>query len=181
MSEEPNDKANRAAEDINLGLNTLFGALGDAIGDMVSRLEDGKGGTISRDHEIQTPKGPIRAHAGVRLRMGGMNVGETVKPEAAKPVNPNRNAPQDAKPPAAKSLSYDIFEEDDGWVLSADLPGVQREEFTLKRHESSLHLSTSGTRRYEAEVNLERPFDLDGIEVRLHNGVLSLQIPKGEE
>ena len=177
MTDDPKKKLKDTAQEIDIGLNGLLGELGDAIGDMVSRLEEGNSGAVSRDHVFETEKGPIRAHAGVRLRMGGLDVGETSQARP-KPVNPNRSAPTRSNPPKPKVLHYDVFEERDAWIFAADLPGVARDELVLSHEGTQLDLKTTGARLFTATVDLDGAFDFDGIERRLHNGVLTLTIPK---
>lgn len=179
MSDDAKKKMKGAAQDIDAGLNGLLGALGDAIGDMVTRLEEGNAGSVMRDHVFETDKGPIRAHAGVRLRMGGLDVGT---PAAAppKPVNPNRATSESSAPQATRSLEYDLFEDADAWIFTADLPGVGGNEVDLEEDGSVLHLKTTGTRLFEAQIDLEQAYDFEGIKRRVHNGVLTLNIPKSE-
>lgn len=182
MSDDPKKKIKEAAKEIDVGLNGLFGALGDAIGEMVTRLEDGTAGSVTRDHVFETDKGPVRAQAGVRLRMGGMDVGPSASAPSAKPVNPNRARTTSVAdtPPPAKPLEYDIFEDAEAWILTADMPGVSRGDLALEAHAAHLHLTTTGARRFQARVELGNDFDFEGIETRLHNGVLTLNIPKTE-
>lgn len=177
MTDDPKKKLREAAHEIDVGLNGLLGALGDAIGDMVSKLEEGNSGAVSRDHVFETEKGPIRAHAGVRLRMGGLDVGDTSQ-ATPKPVNPNRAAAKPPNTPKPKALQYDVFEEREAWIFAADLPGVAQEELLLSHEGTRLELTTTGARLFTASVDLESAFDFDGIETRLHNGVLTLTIPK---
>lgn len=177
MTDDPRKKLKDAAQEIDIGLNGLLGALGDAIGEMVTKLEDGHSGALSRDHVFETEKGPIRAHAGVRLRMGGLDAGSGSHP-APKPVNPNRSSPNQPVSPKPKTLEYDVFEEKNGWIFAADLPGVSAEELQLTHEGSLLELKTTGARLFTASVDLECEFDFEQIETRLQNGVLTLTIPK---
>ena len=181
MTDDPKKKMKQAAQDIDVGLNSLFGALGDAIGDMVSRLEEGNSGAVTRDHVIETDKGPMRAHAGIRVQMGGLgaarSTGDTVQ---AKPVNPSRPKPARTPAATAKPLEYDVFEDQNAWIFTADLPGVARDDLSLAAAGTHLDVTTSGTRLFEARVDLGKPFDLEGIDTQLHNGVLTLNIPKVE-
>ena len=59
-----------ALRQIDLQLDGLLGKLGDTLGEMIERLEDGETGEFRRSHELQTPRGPVRAEAGLRVRMG---------------------------------------------------------------------------------------------------------------
>lgn len=180
MSEDAKKKMKDAAQDIDIGLNGLLGALGDAIGEMAARLEDGRAGSVTRDHVFDTEKGPIRAHAGVRLRMGGLEADRQSRTQSPKPVNPNRVQPEKAPNPAAKPLEYDLFEDADAWIFTADVPGVGQDDVDLKAEGTRLYLCTKGARLFEADVDLEQSFDFEGIDTRVHNGVLTLTIPKTE-
>lgn len=166
-----------AAKQIDEGLGGLFGALNEALGEMVARLEDGTSGAVERDLTFDTEKGPVRAQAGVRLRMGGMDVNTATS--APKPVNPGRTKPK-APDPVPRTLSYDIFEDEDAWVLTADLPGVSRKDVQLTAEKTRLQIKTNGARQYAGSVDLETTFDVESITPTLRNGILTLRIPKGD-
>ncbi|MEO1362906.1 MAG: Hsp20/alpha crystallin family protein [Pseudomonadota bacterium] len=65
-------------------------------------------------------------------------------------------------------------------MFTADLPGVARDDLSLAADGTHLEVTTSGARLFEARVDLGKPFDLEGIDTQLHNGVLTLNIPKLE-
>lgn len=164
-----------AANDIDAGLNGLLGALGEAIGEMVSKLDDGKAGSVNRNMTFDTDKGPIKAQAGVRLRMGGMDIGTASKDP--QPVNPNRH--QDAPQSRSKDLSFDLFEDADDWILTADVPGVEENDINLAQDGDTLLITTKGARIYEGEAKLDTSFHVKTISTSLRNGILTLTIPKG--
>lgn len=182
MSDKRQSTFDKRGQDIDAGLNGLFDALGQAIGEIASKLEDGKSGAISRDHVFETEKGPMRAHAGIRLRMGGLEVGggDAPKPQ---PVNRKRaTTSADASVPTTNRepmpLSHDLFEDRDAWMLTADMPGVSRKELHVSRDGPHLILRTNGARQYQATIHLSDDFDLAQISVSLRNGILALKIPK---
>jgi len=89
-----------------------------------------------------------------------------------------------------------IFETKDGYVLEAEMPGVNKDglEITLERSEITItgrrHLEpVSGTPlfRESRQVDYRRVFDLDpaidtnGISARMDQGVLTLTLPKSEQ
>lgn len=169
-----------AAKEIDAGLGGLFGTLSDAISEVAKRLDEGGAGAVQRDFSFNTSKGPVRAQAGVRLRMGGVDVGDEGGPDIARPVNPDRPATAaETAAPAARDLAYDLLDDGDAWHLTADLPGVTRDEVALSVEGTTLKVTTSGARVYAGEVDLEAEFSLDGVAVTMRNGVLTLQIPKG--
>lgn len=182
MSDKRRSTFGKKGAEIDTGLDGLFSALGQAIGEIAGKLEDGKSGSIARDHVFETAKGPMRAHAGIRLRMGGMDV-ETRSAPSPQPVNRASQARQSQNteppaPPAPTPLSYDLFEQDDAWILTADMPGVARKELTMDRSGSKLVLTTNGKRQYSAEIALSADFEVDQITTTLRNGILALTIPK---
>jgi HSP20 family protein len=89
----------------------------------------------------------------------------------------------------------DIYENDDGFMIVADLPGVSADkvDIRLDRGELSIHGSWSVPERAaEAlarefrEADFERRFvvpdsiDTDGISAELNDGVLQVLLPKSE-
>jgi HSP20 family molecular chaperone IbpA len=168
-----------AAQEIEQGLGSLFSALSDAIEDVASKLDDGNSGAVARDITLSTDKGPMRLSAAARFRVGGLpQGGSRTSPE---PVNKKRaTSGSDQPSPRTHMLSYDVFEDDNGWVLTADIPGVSAQELTFKPADKSLQIETSGKRLYVGKVDLNESFDFERIQSRLHNGVLTVHIPKGE-
>ncbi|MEM7682379.1 MAG: Hsp20/alpha crystallin family protein [Planctomycetota bacterium] len=99
---------------------------------------------------------------------------------------------------AVTSGSYpvDIHETEDAYLIEADLPGVQKEHVEVSVDSGVLSVSAERTatenrgeprvqeRRFE---RLERSFRLpqsvqgDAIDAKLHEGVLTVRLPKREE
>lgn len=190
MTDSRKKKLEDTVEDIDLGLTTLFGALGDAIGDMVARLEEGKTGAVNRDHVFETEKGPVRAQAGVRIQMGGLRADASRKPASgrkpATPVNPGRppHPEKGAQPEPAnptKSVAYDLIEGAEEWMLTADLPGVSEEEVELSWEADTLSIMTTGKRRYETKVPLDTRRAAGAAKYTLRNGVLTISIPRKDD
>jgi HSP20 family protein len=91
----------------------------------------------------------------------------------------------------------DVFENDAGITLLADLPGVSRDQLSVRVDGDSLAIeataATAGPERmeliwgeaqipsYRREFTLSRELDGSRIEATLKNGVLKLAIPKREE
>lgn len=90
----------------------------------------------------------------------------------------------------------DIFEDDAGFTVIADLPGVSRERLTVHVDGDSLLIEGAAEAPvggemamiygeilnplYRRSFTLSRELDPSRIEARLDNGVLSLNIPKAE-
>ena len=91
----------------------------------------------------------------------------------------------------------DIFEDDSGITLLADLPGVSRDRLGVRVDGDSLTIEgtaeVAGPRQmelvygeaqppvYRREFSLSRELDASRIEAQLKDGVLRLTIPKAED
>lgn len=159
MDEDKRKKLDETMSELDLRLGGLLGKLGDALNEAVSRLETGDDGEVRRTHEIQTPKGPLRAETGVRVRLGGLDAGAVRRParDPARPVNaPSGGRGQSpAAPPRAGSEAatqgapdrpsagadagtpprrphVEAYRDGPRWVLCADLPGVTLPEIDVR-------------------------------------------------
>jgi HSP20 family protein len=106
---------------------------------------------------------------------------------------------QSSRSQSAKSLlpPVDIFEDETGFTVIADLPGVSREQLGVRVTGDSLVIEgaavipVTGTMelvygevqspQYRRSFTLSRELDPGKIEAKLDNGVLRLRIPKAEE
>jgi HSP20 family molecular chaperone IbpA len=91
----------------------------------------------------------------------------------------------------------DIYEDDSGFTVVADLPGVSKEQLVVRVTgdnlliEGSASVPTAGNMelvygevqspQYRRSFTLSRELDPGKIEAKLSNGVLRLRIPKAEE
>jgi HSP20 family protein len=89
----------------------------------------------------------------------------------------------------------DIEETEDAWILEADLPGVERKDINVELRDSELIISgeikekerkgilrrrTRRTGMFEYRVTLPGETDAEHIEANLHDGVLTVRVPKTE-
>ncbi len=112
-----------------------------------------------------------------------------VPPDAADKGIPQSGTP--VLPPV------DIFEDESGFTVMADLPGVSRERLTVRVDGESLVIEAAAATPVEGDLTLiygevlnplyrrsftlSRELDPAKIEARLESGVLRLNIPKAEE
>ncbi|WBY01257.1 Hsp20/alpha crystallin family protein [Ramlibacter tataouinensis] len=115
----------------------------------------------------------------------------TPRREVGASATPESNRQSYAVPPV------DVFEDDAGITLLADLPGVSRERLGVRVDGDSLVIEGTaevpapaeidmvyGEARlaaYRREFTLSRELDASRIEAQLKDGVLRLTIPKSEE
>ena len=87
----------------------------------------------------------------------------------------------------------DIEETDDAWVIEAELPGVNRDDIIVELHGDELVISGDVKDRerrgrlrrrarrighFEYHVTLPGAMDEDKIEANLHDGILTVRVPK---
>jgi HSP20 family protein len=90
----------------------------------------------------------------------------------------------------------DIEETDDAWVIEAEVPGVNRDDVNVELRDDELVISGDVKQRerrgrlrrrarrtghFEYHVILPGAMDEDKIEANLHDGVLSVRVPKTEQ
>lgn len=86
---------------------------------------------------------------------------------------------------------------DEGWTLSADLPGVKAEDLQIEAEGEVLRVKAHRTEeapegyralhrergplRFERAFTFNKGFDAEGISARLDHGVLTLSVPRRAE
>jgi HSP20 family protein len=71
----------------------------------------------------------------------------------------------------------DIEETEDAWIIEAELPGVRREDINVELRDSELVISGEIKERERKGILRRR----DQIEANLHDGVLTVRVPKPEQ
>jgi HSP20 family protein len=89
----------------------------------------------------------------------------------------------------------DIEETDDAWVIEAEVPGIDRKGINVEMHDSELVITgeikekerkgilrrrTRRTGEFEYHVTLPGQTDAENIEANVHDGVLTVRVPKSE-
>ena len=90
----------------------------------------------------------------------------------------------------------DIEETEDAWLIEAELPGVERDDIHVEALDSDLVISgeiterertgilrrkTRRVGRFEFRVTLPGVVDANAVEAALHDGVLTVRVPKSEQ
>jgi HSP20 family protein len=91
------------------------------------------------------------------------------------------------------SPPVDIEEQDDAYVIEAELPGVQKDDVNIelqsnelmitgeikeREREGILRKRTRRIGRFEYRVRLPEQVDSDNVEAKLNDGVLTVRVPK---
>jgi HSP20 family protein len=96
-----------------------------------------------------------------------------------------------------RMMALDILEQDDKFIVKADLPGIEKENVKISTKESLLvieaeckkedtqeketyHRRERFTGFYQRTINLSDICDVEHIKAKLDNGVLHVEIPKVE-
>ncbi len=78
--------------------------------------------------------------------------------------------------------SIDVFENPESYLLRADVPGVTQDGVEIEFHKGKLSLVARREQdepvRFERTLRFSDAIDVDGIEAKLHAGVLELTLPK---
>jgi HSP20 family protein len=97
--------------------------------------------------------------------------------------------------PAGWTPPVNIEEQDDAYVVEAELPGVKREDVNIEvvgnelsitgeikeqERKGILRKETRRVGRFEYRVTLPEQVDPDGIDAKLKDGVLGVRIPKSQ-
>lgn len=104
---------------------------------------------------------------------------------------------QTSEPEVVLLPPVDICEDAEGITLTADMPGVSKDELSIHIDRDALQLAAEArfdvpdamqplyadvrSTRYRREFSLSAELDSDRIEANLKDGVLTLRIPKREE
>lgn len=82
------------------------------------------------------------------------------------------------------SNDYELYEQDDQFVLTVELPGFDPEEITVSWDDGVLNVAgehedeARGTRRtYHRRFRFPKTVDDDGIEASYENGILTVWLP----
>lgn len=172
-----------AAAEIRARLGGLANDLGDAVGamaDLVRTARDkaeAEGGTVT----VESPDGSVKASAGFSVRVAGAPLGGASTPSAtsgapADTERTSRGASPDVEP--AREPMVDIYDEDEAWVLTAELPGVTADQLSLTTTDEELVLETIGARRFRYAAALPAGVDAARASHALRNGILEVRLPK---
>jgi len=99
---------------------------------------------------------------------------------------------------SAWNPAVDLFEDKDNFILSAELPGMKKDDIELSLHDGSL--SISGERkaedkyqdaevyraerffgRFQRTITVPAPVSADKIKAQFKDGILTVTLPKTEE
>lgn len=179
-----------ALNEIGARLGDLFGNVRTALDEVAkaaaqaaekgsqSDAEAGRAEAGGQDVTIETPAGPIHAKAGWSVRVGGLAGGADAGDDFSS--DPIKKRAEKAAAPAMRDCRAEVFEEEDAWIMTAELPGVREDELSVTVGDGVLRFATTGDRRFAHQAPVADGFDTAKIETRLANGILEIRIPKAQ-
>ncbi len=163
----------------DIGLDDLLGAFGAALFEMIGRLDSGSAGEMRRDFQVETDRGPVRAQAGLRVRLGGLDAPRNARsgeesPRSAAP----RTSSSRRSPPSPRPISAEVVDDGIHWTLTADLPGAALDDLDLVVEDGVLGITaTTPARRYADRFDLPSGTTRENLRVSLQNGILEIEAP----
>jgi HSP20 family molecular chaperone IbpA len=141
-----------------------------------------------------------RSGAGQPGQQNAVQAQDQGKGQGSREVSSADPSSRQAKPSQGGSVllpPVDIFEDESGFTLIADMPGVAKEQLVVRVTGDNLLIEGAATvpvtgnmelvygeiqsPQYRRSFTLSRELDPGKIEAKLANGVLNLRIPKAEE
>ncbi len=186
MSKTKKGRGAERIEEIDLRLDGLLGKLGGTLSELMEKLEAGEAGEIRRSHEVQTPRGPLKAETGIRVRLGGVDLGGGERRgtgrRVAEPVNAPQGQASEAAAPSPRTVVPATHVADGRWVLSAELPGVTLDEVRISLDGGSFFAETTGAKAFRLSAALPAEVDPGDMHAVMRNGILEVSLglsPKG--
>jgi HSP20 family protein len=179
---------------LTLDLGKLLSApeeVKEQLEELRDKLKQAGGKEVVSDEEWQRGGVRVSGYVSTRGLLGDSeyHIGTTPHPRGsprpgsrARP-SVRRNAPHLSETPETAEVAepaVDLYHEDQGIVVVAEVPGVGLEEMELKVEGSVLTLATKpGVRRqYRKAINLGAPVDQESLRATCRNGVLEARFKK---
>jgi len=160
-----------AAGDIATRLRGLF----DQLGEAVSALSTQDDASLRKEGEIPFSLGGKagRAVFGYTVKMGL----DGLKAERFGDLPPTPGANAHARP-APRAPIADVFEENDGVRIVAELPGVAAADIRLALQANQITIATDGKVHYEKTITLPFACDPARITQSCSNGILEILLTR---
>jgi HSP20 family protein len=175
-----NKRDKRPSADESSGqVGGLFKGLEDLIHRIGEIAEKGEGLSKSFDADGTTSTDkPFKAVYGFSVKVGrggdGMKVEPfgTVRKPAPTAQNQNHKEEDETREPLV-----DVFEEQDGLHIIAEMPGVAQPDIKLEISAQTLKLTAeSRGRKYQKEIELPRAFSKENAVVSCNNGMVEIHL-----
>jgi HSP20 family protein len=193
MARRPTGPTGRAAlSEISERLTALMGEVKTAFEHAEKAGQNAAGqsmagakGENAREFTIDTPAGPLKGMASVRMGAltDRMPAAAPARNAAQHEVKPRPKPTSRAASPAAevddaREPLVDVFDEAGEVLIVAELPGVKPEEVTVAIEDGALVIATTGARRFRAVRTLPASIDEASLARAMRNGILEIRLAK---
>lgn len=166
----------------------LLGGLLGNFGELLNRLQE-----VGEEVEARVQQGELgddgdgkkpRMSYGVNMRVGLGPKGDSDDPLGA--ARPRATPPREEPPPSTtvqgvEEPLVDVFDEEDGLLVVAEMPGIGAEDLEVEVDGDILTLKAENEgRQYAGEVLLPRAPDGDPV-VKVNHGIVELRFAAGEQ
>jgi len=162
-------------DDVSQGITGLINGLSGLLGSLGDLAE--KGEQLEQLKRLQTKDGrEMSVHSSLRVRtldQEGENAGSTPQPE---PIERPERVQTDAGGGSREPL-VDIFEEDGGVTVIAEMPGIPAGGASISIDGDVLTIEAQhGQKQYRGETLLPRSFDVDAMSISANAGVFEIRL-----
>ena len=182
-AEAPGGGANGtgAADEKTTGAKSVGGIL-NGLADLVEKLGElsKKGESLSKSGEFTFPskKGGVKGVYGFSVKMGLGEKGDQVKVEPFGNIRKDRKTGEAAVQEINEPL-VDVFTDERGTTLVAEMPGVGPEDIQLDVRDDVLTITAQkGEKKYRKELLLGHRLSKERIDVICNNGIVTIRCGK---
>ena len=155
-----------------LGLDNLFGWLGNVVGQLNDLAEKAEGFNKQGEFDVKGLGENARGIYGVNVKMG---LGGEPAVQTFGNIHPTKKGPEvsDVREPLV-----DVFDEEDEVLVIAEMPGVAEKDIATKITGKTLKITTKGDYRYSKDVELPARVKAKSARKTYRNGLLEMRFAK---
>ncbi|MBL7212148.1 MAG: Hsp20/alpha crystallin family protein [Desulfobacteraceae bacterium] len=176
MNGKRGNEEKKGTASFDIGLGGLFKGLGGLI-DSATKLAE-KGEELSKSGEIDFSG--LDKIKGLKDLKGVYGVRVRTLADGKPTVQPFGNIKRTPKGPVVEEVRepiVDVFDEDKGIHIVAEMPGIQKKDITLEINGDILTIAAEGqNRKYEKEVLLSKQGKSEDMTWTYKNGILEIKI-----
>ena len=176
MNGKRGNEEKKGTAGFDIGLGGLFKGLGGLI-DSATKLAE-KGEELSKSGEIDFSG--LDKIKGLKDLKGVYGVRVRTLADGKPTVQPFGNIKRTPKGPVVEEVRepiVDVFDEDKGIHIVAEMPGIQKKDITLEINGDILTIAAEGqNRKYEKEVLLSKQGKSEDMTWTYKNGILEIKI-----
>lgn len=169
---KPSGAAEPGKAEAMADIGAMFRGLGGLVEMLGSLVEQAEQVDKSGEFKVKGLGDQARGVYGFSVRTG---LGRAPQVRRFGNINPTPRGPvvEDVREPLV-----DLYDEEDGLVITAELPGVAEDEIVLTIEDDELLLETKGRHRYAKRIELPQAVDPASLDRSHRNGILQVKLRK---